>query len=78
MKITLWTYNENLGDGSAEPRIFATKKAAEAAAESADDRWCDDIRKHVFEVDDKGHPIPSSSAEKEHEMKGVCNRISYK
>ncbi len=51
-KSTVWIYVRNLGDGSAAPKFFTSKKAAEAYAKYDDERFCDDIYPREFDIED--------------------------
>lgn len=57
MKITLWLYMQNAGDGSANARVFPSKRTAELYAETTDlgGRFCDDISSITIEVDAQGN-----------------------
>lgn len=54
MKVTFYSYMQNGGDGSAFPKFFSTREAAEAYAESDDERFCDDIEIVNLIIDDNG------------------------
>jgi len=43
MKVKLWIYIENLGDGSAAARFFSSNENAEEYASHDTERFCDDI-----------------------------------
>lgn len=43
IKVTMWLYMRNGGDGSASAKFFPTEQKAEQAAEEDDERFCDDI-----------------------------------
>ena len=50
--IKVWTYVENLGDGSCAVRFFSTREAAEEFAAEDDERFCDDINLETLEFDE--------------------------
>jgi hypothetical protein len=54
MKVTIWIYIENLGDGSCAARITDSEESAEKLAENDDERFCDDIYSKTLEFDDNG------------------------
>lgn len=54
MKVKVWTYVENLGDGSCAVRFFNSREEAEAFAGEDDERYCDDINPETLEFDDNG------------------------
>lgn len=51
LKLEFWVYMRNNGDGSASPMFFLSEDLAEKAAEKDDERLCDDVVFHEFEVD---------------------------
>lgn len=62
MKIKIWLFVSNNGDGSAAVRLFPSEQAAEGFAnfnEETDsgsyDRMEDDIQQIEFEIDEKGN-----------------------
>lgn len=66
MKIRLWYYIDNNGDGSASPRFFTTEQKAleyEAAVEACDwgEGFCESVGFQDIEVDDKGTLIKGMS-----------------
>lgn len=57
MKVKVWIYLKNYGDGSAFPKFFATEEQATAYADAApeyEDRFCDDISYKDLEFDKDG------------------------
>lgn len=55
MKVKVWTYVENLGDGSCAVRFFNTEEEASAYADDDNsDRFCDDINPETLEFDESG------------------------
>ena len=61
MKTKIWTYSENLGDGSVTVRFFNSEEDAEAYAELDDERNCDDIQEHVLVFDNNGKLLNPST-----------------
>lgn len=61
MKTKIWTYSENLGDGSVSVRFFNSEEDAEAYAENDHERSCDDIECHVLVFDDDGKLLNPST-----------------
>lgn len=57
IKVRLWTYIKNFGDGSYGIRFFKTKDAAETYASYDDERCCDDINLYELEFDLEGNLI---------------------
>ncbi len=53
LKVQLWTYMSNQGDGSAVAKYFNTEAEAEHYASFDDERFCDDIYRETFELDPK-------------------------
>lgn len=54
MKVRIWCYIENQGDGSAVPRFFNSKQKAEAFAKNDNERYCEDIQYRDLEFDTQG------------------------
>ena len=54
MKVEVFIYMKNLGDGSCCVRFFNSKSHAEQYAEKDDERFCDDIYSKTLEFDDNG------------------------
>ena len=61
MKTKIWTYSENLGDGSVTVRFFNSEEDAEAYAELDNERNCDDIQEHVLVFDNNGKLLNPST-----------------
>lgn len=51
MKIKLWLYIMNLGDGSCAVKFFSSKENAENFASKDDERFCDDIYYKEIDID---------------------------
>ena len=54
MKVKIWIYTRNLGDGSCAPCFFNSNEEAEKYAESDDERYCNDISEYILEFDENG------------------------
>lgn len=57
MKVKLWYFIKNCGDGSCVPKFFKSKKAAENYAEFFDERFCEDVDSVTLEFDDDGNLV---------------------
>jgi hypothetical protein len=55
IKVKLWIYVKNGGDGSCSTSLFSSEEAAEKYAEPDDERYQEDIQQETFEVDENGN-----------------------
>lgn len=55
MKIKLFIYMQNMGDGSVAARFFKTAESADNYASYDNERMCDDIDHVTLEFDDAGN-----------------------
>lgn len=54
MKIKLWIYAANNGDGSTSTYFFNSKEEAEKYAKDDNERFCDDIWETTIKISSKG------------------------
>lgn len=55
IKVKIWVYMQNNGDGSGSPKFFNSSEAAEKYAEDDNERMCEDIDCHTLEIDENGN-----------------------
>jgi len=54
MKVKIWIYIKNNGDGSCSARFFSSEKDAQFYAKDDDERNTDDIYQCILKFDDNG------------------------
>jgi len=58
MRIKIWSYAANMGDGSVGVYLFASEEEARAASKKDSDKYgenyCDDVSWHELEIDSSG------------------------
>lgn len=52
IKVKIWVYMENCGDGSCVARFFNLEKDAEAYAGNDNERFCEDIVFEELQIDE--------------------------
>ena len=63
MKVQLYLYIQNMGDGSCSVKFFNSRESAEKFAEPDDERFCEDIYPKTLELDENGKLINENSRE---------------
>ena len=60
MKIKVYYYISNCGDGSCAVHFFNSEQEAEDYASQDDERFCEDIQSRILEIDECGRLLNES------------------